>query len=542
MPTNTELFRLANLPENKTFSGLLANATLMESFEPFVISKYLGMELNYYVAVALYSGSLPAPWRRPAGYPNNPAHVGDWIFSEYVLVGESQVNLSSEHVAALTTAWNAKTLTPGDFAASATACIAGVSQQAGFWREALGQPKKEADLAKFRSHQQGKIIGTRVGGGHLAGRFVLYGKSADAKPVLLVSSAIAKEIKPEYIEIVKGLGCHEETKGIWAQGTEGGTSTFWVEGGAGNAKIFNRALSAMNIDANAVAGTKAEVEAKILGVAPKQSAKLQEALDGIRSHQRGKIDGTGTLGGNHTAGRFVLYSTSADKYPVLLVSSKIDKDIDPKYTSSMEGALRGGVGKRGIWARVTVGGSSRFMVEGDAANATVFEQALDRMKVRGEAVGGTEADVKAMVVGVAPKKAAKLEEAKRPEGGDARIKLVATIVYLKPNDGQESEVLAWEAAKAPLQKMSATLCTRAKEAFRAPQFQVPLARIKQISGACKFWVVLYANTDLLNKQPEAFGGLYLYRGLRKPVLTLDPRTKKPQDGWAVLVAHTIKIC
>lgn len=255
-------------------------------------------------------------------------------------------------------------------------------------------------------------------------------------------------------------------------------------------------------------------------------------LKTLRDHQKKKIDGFAILGGKHPSGRYIAFNT-ADA--LILVSSAQAKPIDAKYLQAAQavGCKQAGAG---IWVQEGKGSSRVFTISG-SSDVDEFRAALAEMGVAGKVEAASEKQVSEKIAIVDPKKSDEVKRSKELDKElkkDAKkVKITATILSSRPNQGDDTADEAWQAAQAVMSRLlDKTLVNRARSVYSSSK--APDALEKVVTTG-KFWIVLYADAVHVGQKKDAFVGIYLYRGASKPARSGNPNTFPLKSGWTPLV-------
>lgn len=271
----------------------------------------------------------------------------------------------------------------------------------------------------------------------------------------------------------------------------------------------------------------------------KAAEAKRKVLEALRIHQKKKFDGFVLGGGKHPSGRYIVFK--ADD-ALVLVSSAQGKAIDTKYVEAAKdlGCVQAG---NGIWVQEGKGDNRVFTIS-NTGDVEEFQAALTAMGVKGKVVGSNTEGVNEKIAVIDPKKSELVQKSKeidkqlKPKSKKVTIK--PTILASRPAEGEDTADGAWKSATTLMARlMDKSLVTRAASIYQGSKEP---DKLEKIVTKGNFWVVLYADPTQLGEHADAFYGLYLYRGDKKPVPSSKPPSNAIKTGWVPLVTqgHLLK--
>ena len=276
-------------------------------------------------------------------------------------------------------------------------------------------------------------------------------------------------------------------------------------------------------------------------------AKATPILAKLRSHQKTKLAGSLlSLRGKHPSGKFVLFPKSLDGVPTLLTSSAVDKEVDAKYVESASAASSTVFPvRKGLWLRhMGANKVETYWVEDNpAGTAQLFGQALVNMGINTATRAVSLSLLQAELLVKQPKKAAAIRALTKP-----------LALLLSAEAGVEDRTKMWASAKTNAKKaMPEAVFVVAEREFTALKLTEALSKVvkghwpdgayadKALTRKNKHWVVVHSSPDA-DRDPKLFGGVWLYKGVTKPVLTgvgqfVGKQQSALPPGWLVVVTQ-----
>lgn len=309
-------------------------------------------------------------------------------------------------------------------------------------------------------------------------------------------------------------------------------------------KAWKEQLEAALVDAK-----KAEQQQQALGTANRAAglAKAKPILAKLRSHQKTKLTGSFLgLRGKHPSGKFVLFPKSLDGVPTLLTSSAVDKEVDPQYVAAASSASSTVFpALKGHWLRhMGANKVETYWVEDSpVGTAQLFGQALTNMGINTPIRAVSLALLQAELQVKQPVKAAAMKGLVKP-----------LALILSAEAGVVDRTKVWGLAKPNAKKaIPEAIFVVVEREFTASKLTEALTKVAKGNwpvGAyadatntkpLKHWVVVHSSPDA-DRDPKMFGGVWLYKGVTKPILTgvgqfVGKQQTALPPGWLVVVTQ-----
>ena len=393
-----------------------------------------------------------------------------------------------------------------------------------------GEPDK---LRALRAKAKVDIDRKSTGAARQGGQYLFFQKASDTKPILLLNSTPATPIDKSGADAKQAgkLGGVAPYNGTWVvKRSTLGKDVVTFSGNSALQPLLQAALRDAGLSHTAVVDTEQVVEGIRLKREKDSAAlanllKLRQAIEPrIREFA---IQGAGKT---HSTGQFMLYQSTPDKVPLLLLSNdnkKAPTDALQKQALAIQCET---TPLTGIW--VSFIGSDRKLivyVEGQSNTKLLFEKALAVAKLQAKVTEKTKADVLHTIT-------LQSRPAKAP--GSA-TKPVLKAIVCGNNQGVDRPELCWAGSENGIKlflKKSPQGFEILKKRFEKSNIDKLLkaAFEKKYPPLGKWWLVLWADDDQMT-EVGGFGGAYLYRGKAKPAVTADPGTLPLTSGWLKVV-------
>ena len=392
----------------------------------------------------------------------------------------------------------------------------------------------QADQLKaLRAKTKVEIDRKSTGATRPGGQYLFFQKSSDTKPILLLNSTPATPIDKSGADAKQAgkLGGVAPYNGTWVvKRSTLGKDVVTFSGNSALQPLLQAALRDAGLSHTAVVDTEQVVEGIRLKREKDPAAlanllKLRQAIEPrIREFA---IQGAGKT---YSTGQFMLYQSTPDKIPLILLSGdnkKAPNDALQKQALAIQCET---TPLTGIWVSL-IGSDKKLIVyvEGQSNTKVLFEKALAGAKLPARVTEKTKADVLHTIT-------LQSRPAKAP--GSA-AKPVLKAIVCGNSQGVDRPELCWAGSENGIKlflKKSQPGFAILKTRFEKSNIDKLLkaAFEKKYPPLGKWWLVLWADDDQMT-EVGGFGGAYLYRGKAKPAVTADPGTLPLTSGWLKVV-------